>query len=110
MYKLIAYWTAPKPDQTDAFEQEYWDTHIPLAEAVPKLNRLVLTRTADGLEGGEPGFYRIAELVWDSADDFASCAASPEWLALREDAGRLVEKYGVVLSAGLGDENVHVQA
>ena len=40
----------------------------------------------------------------------ASCAASPEWLALREDAGRLVEKYGVVLSAGLGDENVQVLA
>ena len=35
MYKLIAYWTAPKPDQTDASEQEYCDMDIPLAEAIP---------------------------------------------------------------------------
>ncbi|MGN6868448.1 MAG: EthD family reductase [Solirubrobacteraceae bacterium] len=104
MYKLIAYWTGPTADKVDDFEKEYWDTHIPLAEASPGLRRLVLTRTNDGLEGGDPAFYRIAELVWDTPEDFAKCAESPEWLALREDAGRMIEKYNVELAAGLGDE------
>jgi uncharacterized protein (TIGR02118 family) len=106
MYKLIAYWTAPQTEQTAAFERQYWDVHIPLAAAVPSLVRLVLTQTPDGLEGGAPGFYRIAELVWNSAADFEACAESAEWHALREDAGRLVEKYGVELAAGLGEEYV----
>lgn len=108
MYKLIANWTAPPADRIDEFEQEYWNVHIPLAEASPKLKRLVLTRTEDGLEGGEPAFYRIAELVWDTPEDFEECAASAEWKALRQDAGRLVEKYGVELTAGLGDEVVTI--
>jgi uncharacterized protein (TIGR02118 family) len=108
VYKLIATWTAPASDRVKAFEEEYWSTHIPLAEASPGLRRLVLTRTSDGLEGGDPGFYRIAELVWDSAEAFESCAASDEWRALREDAGRLMEKYDVQLAAGLGEEQLQL--
>src|SRR2546430_2377489 len=34
-YKLYAYWSAPKPEDVEAFEQYYAETHVPRAAAVP---------------------------------------------------------------------------
>jgi uncharacterized protein (TIGR02118 family) len=107
VYKLIAYWTAPASERVESFEEEYWSRHVPLAADSPGLTRLVLTRTTDGLEDSPPAFYRIAELCWDSEDAFKACAASKEWAALREDAGRLIDEYGVQLAVGLGNEHIH---
>ena len=33
-----------------------------------------------------------------------ACAGAPEWQAMREDAGKMVERFGVTLSVGLGWE------
>ncbi len=52
MYKLIASWSAPSSGDAEAFEKQYWDVHIPLAAASPRMRRMVLTHTTDGLEGG----------------------------------------------------------
>lgn len=104
MYKLFAFWTAPKPEDVDAFEQHYTQTHAPLAARVPHLRKLVTTRTSDGLEGGEPAFFRVAEMVFDSKEQMEESTHSPQWQAVREDAGTLIERFGVGMTVAIGTE------
>lgn len=104
MFKLIAAWSAPKPSDRDAFEKHYLEVHAPLAKAVPELKRIVLTRTDVGLEGAEPAFHRIAEMAFDDAEALERSAHSAQWKALREDAGVMINRFGVKLDVGIGSE------
>lgn len=105
-YKLVATWSAPKPEDEAEFEAYYWDVHVPAAAKVPGMKRFLLTKTSDGLEGSEPAFYRVAELIFDTKEDLLKSSESPEWAAMRDDAGLVIEKYGVSLSMALGTERV----
>lgn len=102
MYKLISYWTAPAEDQQGEFEREYREVHIPLATAVPQVQRVVLTRTTDGM-GGNPAFFRAVEVEWKDKSAFEASTASNEWAALVEDTVRLIEKYAVTTNGALGE-------
>ena len=104
MYKLYAMWSAPKPADQPAFEKHYLGIHAPLAAAVPEIRRLVTSLTAEGLEGGAPAVYRVAEMIFDSKESLERSTHSPEWKKVREDAGVLIEKFGVTLSVAMGDE------
>jgi uncharacterized protein (TIGR02118 family) len=104
MKKLIACWSAPEPGARDGFEAHYLGTHVPLAEKVPGLRRIALTRTDVGLEGSAPAFYRVAEMVFDDMASLERSSHSPEWKALREDAGLMQQRWHVSLSVGIGDE------
>lgn len=104
MYKLFAYWSAPKAQDVDAFEEYYLSTHVPKASAVPHLERIVTTRTADGFEGGETPNYRVAEMVFASRAAMDKSAESPEWTAMRECSGAIIERFGVGLTVEMGEE------
>jgi uncharacterized protein (TIGR02118 family) len=104
MYKLVACWTAPKPEDLDAFERHYLDVHAPLASRVPELRRLVLTRTDSGLEGAAPAFHRVAEMGFDSPDALARSAHSEAWQRMRADAGAMMSRFGVGLQVAMGWE------
>lgn len=101
MYKAVSFWSAPKPEDEEEFEDHYDHVHVPLAENIPGARRLVLTRTTDGLEG-PPAFYRVAEMWFEDKDAFARATATPEWAELRADAGRMHERFQVELETGLG--------
>ncbi|MGH7818679.1 MAG: EthD family reductase [Candidatus Binatia bacterium] len=104
MYKIIAIWSAPKPADVDAFETYYQEVHVPLAARAPGLRKLVLTRTPDGLEGGTPGFHRAAELHFDDVESLRRSARSAAWQSMREDAGKMIERFGVTLTVAMGRE------
>lgn len=104
MYKLYSYWSAPKADDVEAFEEYYASTHCPKAKVVPNLKRLVLSRTTDGFEGNEPMHYRIAEMVFADRDAFVQCTESARWATLRECSGTMIERFGVSLTVEAGDE------
>jgi uncharacterized protein (TIGR02118 family) len=106
MYKLIAVWSAPKPEDEAAFEDHYLNIHAPLAAKVPGLQEICITRTSDGLEGGAPSFYRIAEMGFANAAALEQSSHSTEWTTLRADAGVMIEKFGVSLTVGIGTEVV----
>lgn len=106
MYKLFAYWSAPKPEDVDAFEQYYAETHCPRAAAVPHLERLVTNRTADGFEGNPPPHYRVAEMVFADREAMAKSAASPQWAEMRECSGTIIERFGVSLTVEAGEEKI----
>lgn len=104
MYKIVALWSAPKPQDVDAFESYYHEIHVPKAAVVPGLRKLALTRIDAGLEGAPAPFYRVAELCFDSPEAMEKSAHSPVWQAMREDAGKMIERFGVTLTVGTGWE------
>ncbi|MGH7860478.1 MAG: EthD family reductase [Candidatus Binatia bacterium] len=104
MYKILAIWSAPKPADADTFEKYYEEVHVPLAARAPGLRRLVLTRTSDGLEGGAPGFYRAAELHFDDPESLHRSSETEAWQAMRADAGKMIERFGVTLTVAIGRE------
>ncbi len=105
MFKLYAFWTAPpNPQDADAFDRRYREGHAPLAAKIPGMAKLITSRTDVGLEGGEPAFFRVAEMIFDSREDLERAEHSPEWLALREDSGKMIEQFGVTLTVAMGEE------
>jgi len=102
MYKLVAFWSAPKAADVDAFEAYYREVHVPKAAVVPGLKRIALTRIEAGLEGAAPPFYRVAEMCFESPKAMEESARSDLWQAMREDAGQMIERFGVTLTVGMG--------
>jgi uncharacterized protein (TIGR02118 family) len=102
-YKLFAYWSAPKPEDVDAFEEYYASTHVPRAAAVPNLTEIVTTRTADGFEGGETPHYRVAEMTFDGPEAMAESAGSDAWAEMRQCSGDIIERFGVSLTVEMGE-------
>lgn len=104
MYKIFAYWSAPRPEDVEAFEEYYRETHVPRAAAVPHLKKIITTRTTDGFEGGEPMHYRIAEMGFADKAAMERSAQSPEWARMRQCSGDIIARFGVSLTAEMGDE------
>lgn len=102
MHKLIAIWSAPRPKDAEAFEDHYVNVHVPAAAAVPNLRRLVAVRTDSGLDGAASAFYRVAEMYFDSIEDLHASEKTEAWAAMREDAGLLIDRFGVSLEVGIG--------
>jgi uncharacterized protein (TIGR02118 family) len=102
-YKIYAYWSAPKPEDVEAFEEYYASTHVPRAEAVPNLVEIVTTRTSDGFEGGETEHYRVAEMVFESEGALAESAESEAWATMRGCSGDIIERFGVTLTVEMGE-------
>jgi len=102
MYKLVALWSAPKPEDTDAFEKAYLGVHCPKARALPNLSGLETVRIGDGLEGSAPPFYRVAVMIWPDRAAFERDEHTAEWRILREDAGAMIEQFGVSLNSAMG--------
>ena len=104
MYKLVALWSAPKVSDVDSFEHYYRDVHVPKATVVPGLKRILLTRIESGLEGAPAPFYRVAEMYFETPQAMEESEHSDVWRAMREDAGEMIERFGVTLTVGMGWE------
>jgi uncharacterized protein (TIGR02118 family) len=82
MFKYIALYE--KPADPEAFEKQYFGSHVPLVEQTPGLLRAEVARVArvyvPGFLGeAEP--YLIAELYFESKEAAKAGFASPEWQA-----------------------------
>jgi len=104
MYKLIACWSAPRPEDEAEFEKHYHEVHLRAAATAPGLRRLVAVRTDSGLEGSQPAFYRVAELHFDSKADLEASEHTEQWASMRADAGVMIERFEVSLTVGVGEE------
>ena len=106
MHTLIAIWSAPDETQREEFEEHYTEIHAPLAASIPNLQELATTRTEEGLEGDDPAFYRVAEMVFESEAAFHEAEQTEEWTNLREDAGEIVDRFDVTLEVGIGEKKL----
>ena len=101
MYKSIGTWSWPS--DPEAFEEHYWNVHIPIAESLPGLQGLGTLKADES--GRESGIYRYAELAFADKEACEQAMASPEWAAMVQDAASLVERFDVQITGAFGWED-----
>ena len=105
MIKIVGYWTAPAdPAAIPRFEDDYMNRHVPIAAKLPGLRRLTTLRVDEGYMGGEVQHYRIVEAWFDDKDALEAALRTAAFMAMREDRQRLIDTYGVMNSAEVGEE------
>lgn len=104
MLKLVALWSPPRPEHRAAFETAYLNVHAPLARALPNLAALDTILIGEGLEGSVPDYHRVAVMTWADQAAFERDEHTPEWIALRTDAGQMIERFGVTLTSSIGED------
>ena len=83
MVKLVVLYG--RPEDPDAFERYYADTHTALAKAVPGLRRFEAARGVATPDGTEVPYQRIAELTFDDVEALQAGIASDQGQATVND-------------------------
>lgn len=73
--KVIALYKQPADPQ--AFDDKYFNEHIPLAEKIPGLQLIEFSKV-NGAPMGEPEFYLMTELYFENMDAVKAGMSSPE--------------------------------
>jgi uncharacterized protein (TIGR02118 family) len=73
------------PQDPDAFERYYADTHTGLAKAIPGLRRFEAARGVATPDGSDLPYQRIAELTFDDMDALQSGLGSEQGRAAVDD-------------------------
>ncbi|HEX2321944.1 MAG TPA: EthD family reductase [Streptosporangiaceae bacterium] len=81
--KLVVLYT--QPEDTEAFEQHYADTHMPLVDRIPGLVRVETGLVGAAADGGEKVFHRITELYFADPDEMQAGFGSDEGKATAAD-------------------------
>lgn len=87
MIKLTVLYDTPA--DVGAFDAHYLGTHVPLANAVPGIEKVEVTRFLPGPDGSAPRFHIMAELYFADADAMAAALATPEGKELGADVANL---------------------
>ena len=66
------------PEDPDAFDSNYFGTHVPIVAGTPGLLENKVHRVKRHMVG-EPTYYLIAELVFADAESMKAAFKSPEW-------------------------------
>jgi uncharacterized protein (TIGR02118 family) len=85
MVKLQVFYGHPK--DAAAFETYYRDPHTPIALKVPGLRRFEVNKVVGAPGGGQPAYYRTADLYFDDMDALTAALSSPEGQAAANDLG-----------------------
>jgi uncharacterized protein (TIGR02118 family) len=93
-YKLVILFR--QPEDTAAFEQQWTQVFVPLAERLPGLQRVVVCHTHGG-PAGPVEFYLIHELHFGSRAALTAAMASPEGVAAGQCLVRMAPRQMAVL-------------
>jgi uncharacterized protein (TIGR02118 family) len=92
MVKLIALYK--HPEDKEAFDEHYFNTHGPITAKIPGLKKMVVTKITGSPMGGEGDYYLMCEMYYDSHESMKAGMKSPEGKASGKDlmgfAGDLV--------------------
>jgi uncharacterized protein (TIGR02118 family) len=88
-----------QPTDPEAFEDYYASTHVPLVGTMPRLQRFEASRVVGVPEGGDPPFYRIAELSFASQEDLETAMGSQEGQATAADVANFATGGATILIA-----------
>jgi len=80
--KLVALYR--KPADVTAFEKHYVEIHAPLARKMPGLQKLEVSHMT-GSPGGEPKFYMMAEMYFETKEAMFAALGSAEGKAAAKD-------------------------
>ena len=105
--KLIALYKQPSDPQ--AFDQAYFNTHLPLMQKVPGLLRTEVTRFTRTLMG--EGLYMMAEMYFTDSSSLKAAMRSPEMIAAGDNLnsfaeGLVILMFGEEQKGGTMDEHL----
>ena len=78
MIKYVALYRTPA--DAAAFDESYFQTHVPLANKTPGLVKTEIARVLKTVTG-EPALHVMAELYFDSYDALKAAFKTEEWAA-----------------------------
>ena len=73
------------PEDLDAFEDHYANTHVPLARKIPNLRRFEAAKVVATPDGSEPPYHRIGELYFEDVEQMQAGLSSDEGQAVTAD-------------------------
>lgn len=76
MVKLIVMYGPPQ--DTEAFEEHYANTHVPLAAKIPNVKSFESGLVTGTPDGSAPPYHRIAELWFDDEQQMQASLGTPE--------------------------------
>jgi uncharacterized protein (TIGR02118 family) len=88
--KLVVLYT--QPDDPDAFDRHYFETHLPLVRQIPGLIRAETGRFVGTLDRGRQAFYRAAELYFPDQAEMEAGLASDVWQETAADYKQLAPR------------------
>ncbi|MBB2893377.1 EthD family reductase [Flexivirga oryzae] len=102
MYRLNVLYN--QPTDPAAFDEYYFNTHIPLARKIPGLRHVSISKT-EGLDGSTPDIYLVTTLDFDSKEAFGAGLGSPEGKATAADVPNFATGGVTMLGAELVTED-----
>lgn len=99
--KLVVLYT--QPDDPDAFDEHYLGVHGPLVQKIPGLHRFEGARITAAADGGEPTYFRIAELYFADPAALQAGLSSDEGAATARDYGEIAPPGSRMFVAGVDD-------
>ena len=66
------------PEDPAAFDEHYKSTHTPLVEKIPNLGRFEAAKVVGAPDGGQPEYYWVAELWFESSEQLENALGSEE--------------------------------
>ncbi|KKB35948.1 EthD family reductase [Bacillus thermotolerans] len=92
MAKVVALYK--QPQDKEKFDDHYFNVHSPLTAKIPGLREMKVTKFTGSAMGGEPEYYLMCEMIYDSMEDLKNGMRSEEGKASGKDvmgfAGDLV--------------------
>jgi uncharacterized protein (TIGR02118 family) len=73
------------PEDLDAFEEHYANTHVPLVKKIPNLQRFEAAKIVATPDGSELPYYRMGEMYFEDVEQMQISLASDEGQAASAD-------------------------
>lgn len=87
MIKYVALYRMPEdPEQ---FDRDYFGTHVPIVDETPGLVRTEIAKVKR-MVVGEPAYYLMAELYFDSAESMKAAFKTDPW----RESGENLQSWG----------------
>ncbi|MDR5684289.1 MAG: EthD family reductase [Armatimonadota bacterium] len=97
MVKLVALYRPPSDPK--AFDEHYFNVHVPLNAKTPNLRRVEISRVTGSPMGGQAPYYMMAEMYFDDAEAMREALASPEARAAGRDLMSFARDLVVLMTA-----------
>ncbi|MBM6619407.1 EthD family reductase [Bacillus suaedaesalsae] len=99
MVKLIALYK--HPENKEAFDKHYFETHAPITAKIPGLQKMEVTRVVGSPMGGEGKYYLMCEMYYESHEALKIAMRTDESKASGKD---LMSFAGDLVTLMIGEE------
>ena len=98
MAKLIALYK--QPEDKEAFDERYFNTHTPITEKIPGLREMKVTKII-GSPMGKSDYYLLCEMVYDDQESLQKAMKTDEGKASGKDVMKFA---GDIVTLMIGEE------